>query len=253
MKKEESILQQQNQIEKLGPLYSQTFQLKYKNVEEFRKILRLDDSGSSTSGNSRSILSERGSALIDPATNTLIITDNNNVIRKFQKLLEELDVPARQVMVEARIVEANDGFSRELGVKFGYGGSNGRNSWGNNQATALANNNAYANNVRTAFNNAMSGSTTIPTFDAFTVGNNINLPVTAATTSLALVRQMSSGLLSLELAAQQAQSKVKVISTPRVLTQDRKEAVIESGLDIPYQEASSSGATSTSFKKRYWV
>ena len=249
MKKEESILQQQNQIEKLGPLYSQTFQLKYKNVEEFRKILRLDEGSSSTSGNSRSILSERGSALIDPATNTLIITDNNNVIRKFQKLLEELDVPARQVMVEARIVEANDGFSRELGVKFGYGGSNGRNSWGNNQATALANNNAYANNARTAFNNAMSGSTTIPTFEAFTVGNNINLPVTAATTSLALVRQMSSGLLSLELAAQQAQSKVKVISTPRVLTQDRKEAVIESGVDIPYQEASSSGATSTSFKK----
>lgn len=249
MKKEESILQQQNQIEKLGPLYSQTFQLRYKNVEEFRKILRLDESGSSNSGNSRSILSDRGSALIDPATNTLIITDNNNVIRKFQKLIEELDVPSRQVMVEARIVEANDGFSRELGVKFGYGGSSGRNSWGNNQETALANRNAYVSNMTTAFNNAVNGSATIPNYDPFTVGNNVNLPITAATTSLALVRQMSSGLLSLELAAQQAQNKVKVISTPRVLTQDRKEAVIESGVDIPYQEASSSGATSTSFKK----
>ncbi len=230
-------LTQEREINELGPLYSRTFQLRYKNVEEFRKILKLDDSNSGSSGTSKTILSSRGSALIDPATNTLIITDNSSILRKFEKILEELDVPARQVMVETRIVEASDGFSREIGVKFGYAGSNGKNSWGSNWANAQANNNT---NVNASQNN---------TNRTWTLNPNINLPTTAATSSVALVHALSSGALALELAAQQEQNKAKVISSPRVLTQDRKEAVIESGTQIPYQEASSSGATSTSFKK----
>ena len=230
-------LTQEREINELGPLYSRTFQLRYKNVEEFRKILKLDDSNSGSSGTSKTILSSRGSALIDPATNTLIITDNSSILRKFEKILEELDVPARQVMVETRIVEASDGFSREIGVKFGYAGSNGKNSWGSNWANAQANNNT---NVNASQNN---------TNRTWTLNPNINLPTTAATSSVALVHALSSGALALELSAQQAQNKAKVISSPRVLTQDRKEAVIESGTEVPYQEASSSGATSTSFKK----
>ena len=199
--------------------------------------MKLDDSNSGSSGTSKTILSSRGSALIDPATNTLIITDNSSILRKFEKILEELDVPARQVMVETRIVEASDGFSREIGVKFGYAGSNGKNSWGSNWANAQANNNT---NVNASQNN---------TNRTWTLNPNINLPTTAATSSVALVHALSSGALALELSAQQAQNKAKVISSPRVLTQDRKEAVIESGTEVPYQEASSSGATSTSFKK----
>lgn len=234
--RDKEILTQQREIDELGPLYSRTFQLKYKNVEEFRKILKLDDS-SSSSDNSKTILSNRGSALIDPATNTLIITDNSSVLQKFEKLIAELDVPARQVMVEARIVEASDGFSRELGVKFGYAGSNGKNSWGSNWANAQANNNTYGNALRNNTNRT------------WTLDPNVNLPTSAATSSLALVHALSSGALALELSAQQAQQKAKIISSPRVLTQDRKEAVIESGTEVPYQEASSSGATSTSFKK----
>jgi len=113
--KDKAILTQQREIDELGPLYSRTFQLKYKNVEEFRKILKLDDSSSGGNG-SKTILSSRGSALIDPATNTLVITDNTFILQKFEKLIAELDVPARQVMVEARIVEAEDGFSRPFGV-----------------------------------------------------------------------------------------------------------------------------------------
>ncbi|ASP16894.1 type IV pilus secretin PilQ [Neisseria sp. 23W00296] len=234
--RDKEILTQQREIDELGPLYSRTFQLKYKNVEEFRKILKLDDS-SSSSDNSKTILSNRGSALIDPATNTLIITDNSSVLQKFEKLIAELDVPARQVMVEARIVEASDGFSRELGVKFGYAGSNGKNSWGSNWANAQANNNTYGNALQNNTNRT------------WTLDPNVNLPTSAATSSLALVHALSSGALALELSAQQAQQKAKIISSPRVLTQDRKEAVIESGTEVPYQEASSSGATSTSFKK----
>ena len=247
--KDKAILTQQREIDELGPLYSRTFQLKYKNVEEFRKILKLDDSSSGSNG-SKTILSSRGSALIDPATNTLVITDNTFILQKFEKLIAELDVPARQVMVEARIVEAEDGFSRQLGVKFGYAGSNGKNSWGSNWTNAVANRNNYVNGQRTLANWARDPSKNeIPALPAWTVDPNVNLPTAAATSSIALVHALSSGALGLELSAQQAQNKLKIVSTPRVLTQDRKEAIIESGTEIPYQEASSSGATSTSFKK----
>ena len=247
--KDKAILTQQREIDELGPLYSRTFQLKYKNVEEFRKILKLDDSSSGGNG-SKTILSSRGSALIDPATNTLVITDNTFILQKFEKLIAELDVPARQVMVEARIVEAEDGFSRQLGVKFGYAGSNGKNSWGSNWTNAAANRNNYVNGQRTLANWARDPSKNeIPALPAWTVDPNVNLPTAAATSSIALVHALSSGALGLELSAQQAQNKLKIVSTPRVLTQDRKEAIIESGTEVPYQEASSSGATSTSFKK----
>ena len=250
--KDKAILIQQREIDELGPLYSRTFQLKYKNVAEFRKILKLDESNSSNNSNnnnSRTILSNRGSALIDPATNTLVITDNTFVLQKFEKLITELDVPARQVMVEARIVEAEDGFSRQLGVKFGYAGSNGKNSWGSNWANAAANRNSYVDKQRTLANWSRNPSQDIPTLPAWTVDPNVNLPTAAATSSIALVHALSSGALGLELSAQQAQNKLKIVSTPRVLTQDRKEAIIESGTEVPYQEATSSGATSTSFKK----
>ena len=263
LNQDKATLQAQKEIEELGPLFSQTFQLKYKNVEEFRKILRIDEDGSSSSSNRNTLLSSRGSALIDPATNTLIITDNRAVIQKFQKLIEELDVAARQVMVEARIVEANDGFSREIGVKFGYAGSNGTNSWGSNWSNALTNHNTYQDNQRAryaanqtnlaaAMADAASGGYTarvLPTLANFALDPNISLPVSAASSSIALVHSLASGALGLEIAAMQQQNKGKILSNPRVLTQDRKEAVIESGTDIPYQEATSSGATSTSFKK----
>jgi len=233
--KDKAILTQQREIDELGPLYSRTFQLKYKNVEEFRKILKLDEnngSNNSNNNNSRTILSNRGSALIDPATNTLVITDNTFVLQKFEKLIAELDVPARQVMVEARIVD-----------------SNGKNSWGSNWTNALANRTSYVNGQRTLANWSRNPSQDIPALPAWTVDPNVNLPTAAATSSIALVHALSSGALGLELSAQQAQNKLKIVSTPRVLTQDRKEAIIEAGTEVPYQEASSSGATSTSFKK----
>ena len=104
-----------------------SYQLKYKSVEEFKTVLDIKE-GSSSNSDSRSILSPRGSALIDPATNTLIINDVYSVIKKLQALVEELDVPSQQVMVEARIVSATTTFGRELGVKFG-GNKNSSNGW----------------------------------------------------------------------------------------------------------------------------
>ena len=117
--KDKAELSALKEVEDLAPLLTKSFQLKYKNVEEFRKVLNLKEGGS-RNREDNSILSGRGSALMDPSTNTLIITDTRSVIKKFERLVDELDVPARQVMVEARIVEAAEGFSRDLGVQWGY-------------------------------------------------------------------------------------------------------------------------------------
>ena len=238
--KDKAFLQAEKEIAELGSLYSQNFQLKYKNVEEFRKILRLDEIDTNNSRNT--LLSNRGSALIDPATNTLIVTDTRSVIEKFRKLIDELDVPAQQVMIEARIVEATDGFARDLGVKFGYGGTERQTAWGFNSGSggiSAANNGGASGNIGTS-----SGR--------WSVNTNINLPVAAAANSIALVRALSSGALNLELSASEQLSKTKTLANPRVLTQNRQEAKIESGTEIPYQDTSTSGnntSTTTTFKK----
>lgn len=228
--KDKAFLQAEKDIADLGALYSQNFQLKYKNVEEFRSILRLDNAD--TTGNRNTLVSGRGSVLIDPATNTLIVTDTRSVIEKFRKLIDELDVPAQQVMIEARIVEAADGFSRDLGVKFG---ATGRKKLKNETS-------AFGWGVNSGF---WGG-------DKWEAQTKINLPVAAAANSISLVRAISSGALNLELSASESLSKTKTLANPRVLTQNRKEAKIESGYEIPFTVTTASGggnSTNTELKK----
>ncbi|WP_308017826.1 type IV pilus secretin PilQ [Neisseria bergeri] len=229
--KDKALLQAEKDIADLGALYSQNFQLKYKNVEEFRSILRLDNAD--TTGNRNTLISGRGSVLIDPATNTLIVTDTRSVIEKFRKLIDELDVPAQQVMIEARIVEAADGFSRDLGVKFGATG----------KKKLKDADRAFGWGVNSGFEGGDG---------KWSAQTSINLPVAAAANSISLVRAISSGALNLELSASESLSKTKTLANPRVLTQNRKEAKIESGTEIPFQDTSSSGgssSTTTTFKK----
>ncbi|HFC5703651.1 TPA: type IV pilus secretin PilQ [Neisseria gonorrhoeae] len=228
--KDKAFLQAEKDIADLGALYSQNFQLKYKNVEEFRSILRLDNAD--TTGNRNTLVSGRGSVLIDPATNTLIVTDTRSVIEKFRKLIDELDVPAQQVMIEARIVEAADGFSRDLGVKFG---ATGRKKLKNETS-------AFGWGVNSGFGDG----------DKWEAQTKINLPVAAAANSISLVRAISSGALNLELSASESLSKTKTLANPRVLTQNRKEAKIESGYEIPFTVTTASGggnSTNTELKK----
>ncbi|ENS6334621.1 type IV pilus secretin PilQ [Neisseria gonorrhoeae] len=228
--KDKAFLQAEKDIADLGALYSQNFQLKYKNVEEFRSILRLDNAD--TTGNRNMLVSGRGSVLIDPATNTLIVTDTRSVIEKFRKLIDELDVPAQQVMIEARIVEAADGFSRDLGVKFG---ATGRKKLKNETS-------AFGWGVNSGFGGG----------DKWEAQTKINLPVAAAANSISLVRAISSGALNLELSASESLSKTKTLANPRVLTQNRKEAKIESGYEIPFTVTTASGggnSTNTELKK----
>lgn len=228
--KDKAFLQAEKDIADLGALYSQNFQLKYKNVEEFRSILRLDNAD--TTGNRNTLVSGRGSVLIDPATNTLIVTDTRSVIEKFRKLIDELDVPAQQVMIEARIVEAANGFSRDLGVKFG---ATGRKKLKNETS-------AFGWGVNSGFGGG----------DKWEAQTKINLPVAAAANSISLVRAISSGALNLELSASESLSKTKTLANPRVLTQNRKEAKIESGYEIPFTVTTASGggnSTNTELKK----
>lgn len=228
--KDKAFLQAEKDIADLGALYSQNFQLKYKNVEEFRSILRLDNAD--TTGNRNTLVSGRGSVLIDPATNTLIVTDTRSVIEKFRKLIDELDVPAQQVMIEARIVEATDGFSRDLGVKFG---ATGKKKLKNDTS-------AFGWRVNSGFGGD----------DKWGAETKINLPITAAANSISLVRAISSGALNLELSASESLSKTKTLANPRVLTQNRKEAKIESGYEIPFTVtsiANGGSSTNTELKK----
>lgn len=228
--KDKAFLQAEKDIADLGALYSQNFQLKYKNVEEFRSILRLDNAD--TTGNRNTLVSGRGSVLIDPATNTLIVTDTRSVIEKFRKLIDELDVPAQQVMIEARIVEAADGFSRDLGVKFG---ATGKKKLKNDTS-------AFGWGVKSGFGGD----------DKWGAETKINLPITAAANSISLVRAISSGALNLELSASESLSKTKTLANPRVLTQNRKEAKIESGYEIPFTVtsiANGGSSTNTELKK----
>ena len=221
------------ELENLGPLISQSFQLKYKSVEEFKTVLDLKEG--SSSNDTRSILSPRGSALIDPATNTLIINDVHSVIKKLQALVEELDVPSQQVMVEARIVSATTTFGRELGVKFGAN-KNSSNGWN-------------AGGTLSTTDGAKGGSQLGGDYNYFTGIPSVNLGVAAASSAISLVKRSGSALVALELSAAETAGKTKTISSPRVLTQNGKKAEIKSGTDIPYQEATSSGATSISFKE----
>lgn len=228
--KDKAFLQAEKDIADLGALYSQNFQLKYKNVEEFRSILRLDNAD--TTGNRNTLVSGRGSVLIDPATNTLIVTDTRSVIEKFRKLIDELDVPTQQVMIEARIVEAADGFSRDLGVKFG---ATGKKKLKNDTS-------AFGWGVNSGFGGG----------DKWGAETKINLPITAAANSISLVRAISSGALNLELSASESLSKTKTLANPRVLTQNRKEAKIESGYEIPFTVtsiANGGSSTNTELKK----
>lgn len=228
------IMQGQKEQAEMGPLVSRTFQLKYKSVEDFKTMLdSVDDNGGNGDSNSNGMLSSRGSIMIDAGTNTLIVTDNQGIINKFEKLIMQLDVPVRQVMIEARIVEASENFARDLGVRFGGGLKKGFNTIGGFNSPS----NSFGDGIGVVKDNTRSW---VP---------NVSLPISAPTSGISFIHSRATGAILLELSAMQAEGEGKIVSSPRVLTQDRQEASLEEGVDVPYQEATSSGATSTTFRK----
>ncbi len=232
--KEKLELEQRSQIAELEPVRTETFQLNYQKADAFKTIL--DNSG----GGGRSILSKRGSAVIDPRTNQLFVTDIASKLEEIRKLVEQTDIPSRQVLIEARIVEANDTFSRNLGAKLGFGaqktGSNIKEIGGQQNADA----DAEGINL-----------TNLQTVN----GNAVNLPASglggasAGSFALSLFNAAATRFISLELSALESDGKGKILSSPRVITADQLKATIEQGTELPYQVATSSGATSLAFRK----
>jgi len=239
--REKLALEARQQIQDLEPTRTEIFQLNYQKAEAFRTLLTDDK---------QRILSKRGSAVVDPRTNTVFVQDTPTKLEEVRALIQRVDIPVRQVMIESRIVEATDNFARNLGVRLGYHDLTGQ---GNKLGTGGANKRILAggNLNDTGFHTGQSG--TEPTWPADSLFVNLPAPgiagATAGAFSLLLFNDSGTKFLNLELSALQADGKGKIISSPRVITADQVEAVIEQGTEIPYQQATSSGATSVSFKK----
>nr|WP_314544245.1 type IV pilus secretin PilQ [uncultured Massilia sp.] len=252
LSKEKLELEQKAQITDLEPLRSEIFQLNYQKAESFRTVFGLDAGGASTGADSRNrVLSRRGSAIIDPRTNQLFVTDIASKIEDIRKLIQKVDIRTKQVLVEARLVEANDGFSRNLGAKLGF--SDLRGIRGGDAGYQVSGDNRLA----IGGNLTGVGETTgqIPATSGFANSQMVNLPanpingVAAPTIAFSLFSSAANRFLNLELSALEADGKGKIISSPRVVTEDNVAAVIEQGVELPYQQATSSGATSIAFRK----
>ncbi|RKJ98509.1 type IV pilus secretin PilQ [Alicycliphilus denitrificans] len=237
-------------IQKLEPLRTQAYQLNYAKAADM--VIQLTTSASSGSGGSGSatrFLSERGSAIAEPRTNQLFVTDTPAKLEEVRKLLLTLDVPVRQVMIEARIVEARDTFGRSLGVRLGggdlranRGGDGGYSIGGGNRA-------AWGTNYSNATNSAGFG-------DAVNVGGNfVNLPASLSNVTgvgsfaLSIFNSAANRFLTLELSAMEADGQGKVVSSPRLITADQTKALIEQGTEYPYSVTAPNGATTIAFKK----
>ncbi|WP_462155516.1 type IV pilus secretin PilQ [Pseudoalteromonas piscicida] len=216
-------LQARQQVEELEPLYSEYIQLNYAKAEEFADLLKTDIN---------SIISHRGSVSVDKRTNTLLIKDTSRSIESVRRMVETLDVPVKQVRIESRMVTVDDTVQEDLGVRWGFSDQQG--------------------------SDAISG--TLEGADALSNGNipslenrlNVNLGVKgvpAGSIGMHIAKLADGTLIDLELSALEQENKGEIIATPSITTANQKKARIEQGTEIPYVEASSSGATTVSFKK----
>ena len=226
-------LQAQQQVEELAPLYSEFVQINYAKATEFADLIKNEDT---------SILSPRGSVSVDERTNTLLIRDTAKSIEDIKRMVNILDIPIRQVVIEARMVTVKDNINEELGIRWGITNTDGEYGTsgsleGVGQATGTR-----------ALSESDIGVGKVPQLDD---GLNVNLPVSNAAGMLAfqIARLADGTILDLELSAMEKENKGEIIASPRITTSNQKEAYIEQGVEIPYQEASSSGATATQFKK----
>jgi type IV pilus assembly protein PilQ len=222
-------------LQGLEPLRTQAFQLNYTRATEVAAQLTASSSGASGSTGNARLLSARGSVISEARTNQLFVTDIPSRLDQVQQLIAKLDIPARQVLIEARIVEASDTFGKSLGVKLGGGIGSGVNP---NTGVGASFGSSYVAGV--------SGTTS---------GNFVNLPAqgqggySPANIALSIFGSAANRFLNLELSALEADGKGKVVSSPRVVTADQIKALIEQGTELPYQVATSSGATSIAFRK----
>lgn len=230
--KEKLEFESRAQIDDLEPLRTESFQLNYQKAEEIKKLLTDSD---------QRMLSKRGSAVVDTRTNILFVQDTSSRLEDVRQLIAKVDLTVRQVMIEARIVEAGDSFAKNIGMRLGYHNTNG----GGNSGVAIG-----GSLSDTGYHTGQAAD--VPVFP--TASNSVNLPATprsgtAGVFSMILFNQAKTAFLNAEISALEADGRGKVVSSPRVMTANQVEALIEQGVEIPYQQATSSGATSISFRK----
>jgi len=275
--KEKAQLTAEAERETLETLRTEVFSLRYQKAMDFRNMLlgggsggtsgtsgSIGTTGGSTAGRTNRILSQRGSVTFDARTNTIFVQDTPKKLEEVQVIINKVDVPVKQVMIESRMVIASNTFSKSLGARFGISqtgtpGSNTNLSIGGtlgNKATAFTAP-TTAGGTGTYTLGTQGGTIQSATLNNYTVSSNgqpdlmSNLPVTNAYggIALSLLKLSANLLLNLELSALEADSRGKVISSPRVTTANQQKARIAQGVEIPYQSATSSGATAVSFKK----
>ncbi|MDD2180672.1 type IV pilus secretin PilQ [Acidovorax sp. D2M1] len=235
-------------IQKLEPLKTQAFQLNYAKAADIVAQLTAG-TGAATGGASTRFLSERGNAISEPRTNQLFVTDTASKLEEVRLLLASLDVAVRQVLIEARIVEARDTFGRSLGVRLGAtdlranrGGDGGYGIGGDNRV-------AFGTSYSNAVASSGAGGTTS------TSGNFVNLPASLSNVSsvgsfaLSIFNSAANRFLTLELSAMEADGKGRIVSSPRIITADQTKALIEQGTEYPYAVTAPNGATTLAFKK----
>ena len=230
-------LESQRQIEELAPLFSEYIQLNYAKADDIQKLLKSE-------GN-QLLTPERGNVTFDERTNTLLVRDTAAKLDDIRRLISRLDIPVRQVLIDSRVVIANDDFAKDIGVRFGL-------------STHLKHDGNFLdiNGTQTGYVGGTAGlheGTLEAPAGSGTDGLLVNLPQTLSSSRGGALNfiagKVGSYLLQLELSAMQQEGRGEIVSSPRVVTSDQSTAVIKQGVEIPYQEASSSGATTVSFKE----
>jgi len=238
-------LENQRQISELAPLRTDFIQVRYASAGELYKLFSTSAAkagvggaaGAGATGARNSIVSSRGSVIVDERTNAIILTDTQDRLEEFRKVIAQLDVPVRQVLIESRIVTASTNYDQELGIR--WGGASIANSNGTTIKTG-----GSLNTLNELQNIVTTGAGQVTSPDDLVV----DLGVAAASSSFGIGFTGSDYLVDLELTALEVDGRAQVVARPKVITADKQTATIESGTEIPYQEASSSGATSVSFK-----
>ena len=253
--KEKAELEAQAAIRDLEPMRTQSFQLNYSKAADI--ATQLTSSGGSGGGGAgatgaRGLLSARGSVIAEPRTNQIFVSDIPSRLIQVEEMIAKLDVAVRQVLIEARIVEATDTFGKSLGVKLGggdlrgiRGGDAGYSVGGGNRIALGGNYNAIGATTGAFESSALTSLTS----------QMVNLPasslggVSPTSFAISLFSSAANRFLNLEISALEADGKGRVVSSPRVVTADQTKALIEQGTEFPYQQATSSGATSIAFRK----
>jgi type IV pilus assembly protein PilQ len=239
--REKELLAARKEAQELAPLRTEYLQVNYAKASDLAALIK--------AGAGNSLLSERGSVAIDERTNTLLLQDTSERLADIRRLVSTLDIPVRQVMIKARIVVVNDDFRRDLGVRFGstvafhQGGSDGEGIVG--AGNFVREDDDVVLSPGPNGHNGPRGFAQPDPTDRYMV----NLPVANPAGRIAMTLLDSDYLVDLELTAAQAEGRGEIISEPHLITANQREATIEQGVEIPYQESSSSGATTTSFKK----